>query len=238
MDLDDAFRRVNERMSSGRVSAVYHPYKELKHTWRTNRGVLSFRVSDYLKGAPDHVTESLTWYLLCRARGVQCPVGKASTYLDYIRSKTMWESKRDLYIGRSKGLSFRPQGSNRDLGQAFDYVNSIYFSGSLERPDLAWTKDLPHRRMGFYHPPLNILAVNRVLDSERVPRFVLEFVVYHELLHGVLEPGGGNERRIHHTPEFRRREKEFSRYDDAERWISRLSQRSRSAGTGSIVPQV
>jgi hypothetical protein len=238
MDLDQVFRDASERIASGRVTATYYPYKDLKHTWRVNRGVLGFKVSDYLKGSPADVTDALAWYLLCRANGLQCPVGKAATYLEYIRSKEMWSSKREVYLGRAKYLSFRPRGSFRDLDGAFDYVNSIYFSAALERPDLAWARESPSRRMGFYHPPLNILAVNRALDSERVPRFVLEFVVYHELLHGVLEPGGGSERRVHHTAEFRRREKAFSRYEDAERWINRLSLRAKTGRTGSVVPQV
>ncbi|MCJ7606242.1 MAG: hypothetical protein MUO94_00150 [Thermoplasmata archaeon] len=238
MGLDDIFRDANERIASGRVSAAYHPYKDLKHTWRLSHGALNFRVSDYLKGAPPEVTDATAWYLLCRARRDQCPVGKVDTYMTYIRSKEMWAPKREVFISRAKGISFRPKGTSRDLDSAFDYVNSMYFSDALERPELAWARESPSRRIGFYHPPLNILAVNRALDSERVPRFVLEFVVYHELLHGVLEPVGGPDRRVHHTAEFRRRERAFSRYEEAETWITRISRRAKEKKTGSIVPQV
>lgn len=227
MDLEGVFRQVNKQLSGGRVAAEYHPYAELKHSWRERRSTLHFRVSDYMDGAPQEITEALAWYLLCRAYDKGCPDGMAERYLEYARSRDLWGPKRKVFIGRARNLSFRPVGSSRDLGAVFDYVNSGYFDGRIRRPDLAWTKESPSSRLGFYFEALDILAANRVLDSERVPRYVLEFVVYHELLHGVLQPKGSPSRRVHHTREFRERERQFSMHSEAERWLSRLAKRGK-----------
>ena len=240
MDLDGIFRGVNKQLAGGRVSASFYPYAELKHTWRSQKGVLSFKVSDYLDRSPEDVVEALAWYLLCRARGKDCPSGKAETYLVHARSKDLWEPKRDVYMGRARHLSFRPKGEARDLQTVFDYVNSYYFKGAIAKPDLAWARESPSTRLGFYFEPLNLLAANKALDSESVPRYVLEFVVYHELLHGVMEPMGTPTRRLHHTKGFRAREREFSMYDDAEKWLSRLARDGRgrrSTRQQGIVPQ-
>lgn len=227
MDLEGVFRQVNKRLAGGRVLAEYHPYAELKHTWRERRGTLHFRVSDYMDRAPAEVTEAMAWYLLCRAYGKKCPDGMAERYLTYARSRELWAPKRNVFMGRARNLSFRPVGTYRDLGTVFDYVNSCYFDGRIRRPDLAWTKESPSSRLGFYFEALDLLAANRALDSERVPRYVLEFVVYHELLHGVLDPGGTPRRRVHHTKEFRELERRFSMHAEAERWLSRLAQRGK-----------
>ena len=235
MDLEGVFRQVGKQLSADRVSAEYHPYSELKHTWRKRRSTLSFRISDYMDASPEPVTEALAWYLLCRVYGKRCPEGMAERYLDHARSREMRAPKKGVYVSRARNLSFRPVGACRDLGAVFDYVNSCYFGGSVRRPDLAWAKESPSVRLGFYFEPLDILAANRALDSEKVPRYVLEFVVYHELLHGVLDPKGTPTRRLHHTKEFREREKEFSMYDDAEAWLSRLARPKR---TQKGVPQV
>jgi hypothetical protein len=235
VDLEGVFRTVGKQLSAGRVSAEYHPYAELKHTWRRRQNTVSFRISDYMDRAPGEVTEALAWYLLCRAFDKRCPDGMAETYLGYARSRDAWAPKKGLYMTRARNLSFRPLGSARDLGSVFDYVNSCYFEGSVRRPDLAWARESPSVRLGFYFEPLDILAANKVLDSEKVPRYVLEFVVYHELLHGVLEAKGSPTRRVHHTKEFRDREKEFSMYDEAEAWLTKLV-RKRRAEKG--VPQV
>lgn len=222
-------------MSAGRVSAQYHPYAELKHTWSRRQGSVSFRISDYMDSAPEDVTEAMAWYLLCKAFGKRCPEGMAGRYLEHARSRELWGPKKPVYVTRARNLSFRPVGSARDLGTVFDYVNSCYFGGSIRRPDLAWAKESPSVRLGFYFEPLDILAANRALDSEKVPRYVLEFVVYHELLHGVLGAKGPPTRRVHHTKEFRELERRFSVYEDAEAWLTRLA-RKRHPEKG--VPQV
>jgi len=223
VSLGKAFTSVGRELGEPEVFAAFYPYSELKHTWKRDREGLSFKISDYLSDAPETVIESLSWYLLCRAVGRKCPQGRADSYVVYARSREFWESKRDLYLSRSRCLSFEPRGNARDLRVVFDYVNSFYFAGRLRDPILAWATESPRRRLGFYFQPLNLLAANRALDSDAVPRYVLEFVVFHELLHHVSAGNGRAARRVHHTREFKRQEKTFSHYDDAERWLRRIS---------------
>jgi hypothetical protein len=190
-----------------------------------------------MDGSPQDVLEALAWYLLCKAYAKKCPEGMARRYLDHARSRNLWVPKRKTYMSRARNLSFRPVGAHRDLCEVFEYVNGCYFAGSVRRPDLAWTKESPSTRLGFYFEPLDLLAVNRVLDSERVPRYVLEFVIYHELLHGVLEPGGSFARRLHHTKEFRDRERQFAMYSESEEWLRKLARKDRRTRTFGV-PQV
>lgn len=235
MVLAETFRAVNSRVAVGRINASYYPYKELKHTWRSRDGSLTFRVSDYMRGSPSEVIESLAWYLVCRARNIDCPEAMVERYLRHVRSESFWSTQRDTYLGRAKNLTFRPKGNDRDLAIVFDYVNACYFDGAIETPELAWVSESSRTRVGFFHAPLHILAVNRVLDSARVPRYVLEFVVYHELLHSVLDIDDGLVRRVRHTAEFRRREQAFARHEEAQAWLSRVARKKRIEG---VVPQV
>ena len=223
MDLDGIFGAVNKRLSGCRLSVSYYPYSELKHTWRRSDGVLVMRISDYMNRAPPDVLEALAWFLLCRADGKDCEDGIAAKYLSYARSRELWLPKKSIYLSRARNLTFVPKGSVRNLSEVFEYVNGCYFNGSLRVPDLAWVRESPKTRLGFYFEPLDLLAANRCLDSARVPRYVLEFVVYHELLHGLIEAKGSPVRRLHHTEEFKRREREFSHFEDAEKWLGRLA---------------
>lgn len=204
------------------VSLSFSPCAELKHTWRADGQRLEVKVSDYLLRAPDDVMESLAWYIVCRAAGKKCPRGKAHPYLRYVRSRRLWTENKEKYLARAKALVLDPLGEHRDLSEVFDYVNSFYFSGALRRPTLAWTSESPAKRLGFYFEALGLLAANKVLDSPRVPRYVLEFVVYHELLHHANAMDGRPVRRVHHTKEFREQERLFRTYDEAEVWLRRL----------------
>jgi len=223
----ESFESVSAHLSLAPVTVGYCPYAELKHTWRHRRGKLEFKISDYVRNAPEDVNDSLAWYLLCRAARTDCPDGRSSAYLAFARSKEFWLNNRDMYLSRARNLAVGPKGEARDLRTVFDYVNSNYFSGALRDPILAWSSESPRHRLGFYFEPLNLLAANSVLDSEQVPRYVLEFVVYHELLHHVDAADGKQLRRVHHTKRFREQERAFSAYGDAERWLRRLAYKNR-----------
>ena len=66
-----------------------------------------------------------------------------------------------------------------------------------------------------------LIRVHPVLDAAWVPRFFVEYIVYHELLHHVLGMPVRNGRRDLHGPEFRARERLFARYDEAIAWEQR-----------------
>ncbi len=234
MNLQEHFSEVARLLGREAPVVDYHAYSELKHTWSCRGGVLAFKVSDYLEGCPDSVSESLAWYLLCRAFRRKCPDGKADPYLSYSLSREMWVPNKERYIARARGLTLSPSGEVRDLESVFSYVNASYFDGRLAHPTLAWSKESPRTRLGFFFAPLNLLAANTVLDSARVPRYVLEFVVYHELLHHAEAGSGGLRRRVHHTRSFRDQEKAFTHYEDAERWLRRLA---KEGARRRVVPQ-
>jgi hypothetical protein len=221
--LDSAFKDAAKRLGVGPVRAKYYPYAELKHTWVRSGLTAEFKVSDYLTDAPDEVIRSLGSYLVSRAYGKDCGPDARTPYLAYAGSRNLWEPARDLYLKRAKRLSFEVNGRARNLKTVFDYVNSVYFSGRAPEPTLAWVRESPRRRLGYYFEPLRILAANRALDSETVPRYVLEFVMYHELLHHLRAGDGRVIRRIHHTRDFRQQERLFSHFDDAEAWLHRVA---------------
>lgn len=229
MSVHRIFQEVGSHFGFDEVRVSFSRYSELKHVWKSSRGTVELKLSDYVEDAPERVLESLAMYLLSRAAGRRCPDGKAGVYLEYVRSREFWRANREEYLSRSRNLEVGRRGKVRDLDEVFEYVNSFYFSGRLEKPTLAWTTESPGRRLGFYFEALNILAVNKVMDAERVPRYVLEFVMYHELLHHVNAVDGKKVRRVHHTKSFREQERLFRTYDESEVWLRRLVFESKRA---------
>ena len=228
MDVNGRFESVSRELGVGRADASFYPYCDLKHTWRREGTRVAFKISDYMDGSPEDVLDSMAWYLVCRAFRMSCPSDHSRRYLRYSRSSELWERVGHLYISRARNLTLRPRGVHRDLSAVFDYVNSNYFGSKIQDPILAWVAESPSRRLGYYFAPLRLLAVNTAFDSERVPRYALEFVVYHELLHHVDALDGIPRRRVHHTRSFKDQERLFSSYVDAERWLRRIAASSRA----------
>ena len=114
-----------------------------------------------------------------------------------------------------------PQGNYYDLEALFHPINQEYFAGEMAKPRLTWNKTLTHRKLGHYEPLRDRVVMSRTLDSSHVPQMVVELVLYHELLHKHHGAKLLNGKRMVHTPEFRRSERQFRHYQEAQQWLER-----------------
>lgn len=95
-------------------------------------------------------------------------------------------------------MPVRPAGAVHDLRRIADQVNERWFEGRVDVP-ITWGRDTSRksvrsRRLGSWRRGDRMIVIHPVLDDERVPEFVVAFVVYHEMLHA-LQPE--NTRRPH-----------------------------------------
>ena len=119
-------------------------------------------------------------------------------------------------------LSSSIQGQHYDLAAVFNRVNTAYFAGALSPPRLTWNKTLTHRKFGHYQFNTDTVMLSLSLDDAAVPPYVVDFVMYHELLHKSLGVKLVNGRRYAHTAEFRDAERRFTQYDKAKAFLSTL----------------
>jgi predicted metal-dependent hydrolase len=76
-------------------------------------------------------------------------------------------------------------------------------------------------RFGVYCPETRHIRIHPALDQAFVPRYFVEFIVYHELLHHVMPAVQVGGRYYAHTEAFRQRERAFPRYAEAVAWRQR-----------------
>lgn len=119
------------------------------------------------------------------------------------------------------------QGQVHDLAASFDRVNRRYFNGKMERPRMHWNRALTVGKMGHYHHARDTVMLSLTLDQPEVPPFVVDYVMYHELLHKKHGVRRINGRRYAHTPEFRAEERRFEQYHAAVAFLNKLSLRQR-----------
>jgi len=118
-------------------------------------------------------------------------------------------------------------GRHHDLRQVFDRVNGAYFEPRLDRPVLIWNSAITRRKVGHYQPVTDTVMISVTLDDARVPDYVVEFVMYHELLHKHLGTRVIKGRRYAHSAAFRQAEKRFRHYDQAQSFLTNLGRRMR-----------
>lgn len=129
---------------------------------------------------------------------------------------------------RTRKAVLRPEGKALDLREVFAEINERYFEGRIAA-QITWGKAATgtcqrHRssslQLGSYSYEDRLIRVHGLLDDPSIPRYVIEAVVHHEMLHADMPPEVRNGKRCYHTPEFRRRERLYRNLWRAERWIA------------------
>jgi hypothetical protein len=115
------------------------------------------------------------------------------------------------------------KGLFHDLGESFKRVSAAYFADSIPQPRLVWSQSFTGRKFGHYDWVGDTLMVSRTLDRGDVPAFVVDFIMYHELLHKKHGIRWVNGRGHAHTGEFYREERLFKEYRHAEAELDRLA---------------
>ena len=118
--------------------------------------------------------------------------------------------------------AINPVGTVYNLADIFSRLNREYFNGTVSA-SITWGRQtarqaVARRTLGSYRQATDLIRISPVLDSREVPRYALEFVVYHEMLHAVIGVAVKNGRRVIHSPEFKSRERLFRQYAEAREW--------------------
>lgn len=121
------------------------------------------------------------------------------------------------------GIVEQTRGAFHDLAGSFERINARYFAGQLARPRLSWSTSMTRRKFGHYDHVRDAVMVSSTLDQSRVPAFVLDYLMFHELLHKKHGVRWHNGKGYAHTGEFYTEERTFERYDEAEAWLGKLA---------------
>ena len=133
---------------------------------------------------------------------------------------------------RPRQVRLRPQGDCFDLQEIYDALNARYFQGRIDARITWGNRNRGRRRrrrslkMGSYSVEERLIRIHPSLDRAFVPRFFVEAVVFHEMLHQIHEIPVINGRHHYHTQAFYAHERQFELYDASQRWelenLSRL----------------
>lgn len=118
------------------------------------------------------------------------------------------------------------QGKYFNLQALYDEVNETYFGNALKL-SITWfgqhaAKNRSKIYLGLFSPCAQLVKINRILDQATTPRYVLLFIIYHEMLHSICKPLATEKGsiRIHHR-EFKMRERNFLHFHEATSWIAK-----------------
>ena len=187
----------------------FYPFVSINNTIRLRQGEIYARVSDLLEGAPDAVLLAIAHILLAKLYRKPIDQAHARRYRRYIAGHEITAKARLLRQMRGRKQIHSASGHHYHLEDIFDDLNRRFFHGLMGRPQLTWSKHQARSSLGHYDPAHNAIVISRVFDSPRVPRYAVEYIVFHEMLHLKHPVKLRGIRRCVHSSEFRNEERMF-----------------------------
>lgn len=203
------FRRLRPKLPVPQVRVEYRAFTNLTSNIRLLNGVLLVRISDLLEQAPSHVQEALAHILVSKLFRERPPSSMMAVYRHHLSRQEIRGSIHQVRQERGYKRLDPPQGDFFDLDTLFNRINSTFFEAKLPKPRLGWSPLRSRTILGHYDAAHHSITISRRLDHASVPAFVVDYVMFHEMLHikhPVEHHAGG--RKIH-TRAFKQEEKSF-----------------------------
>ena len=203
-----------KRQLAAPVSLVWTENRSVMISARGNAAGYMLRVQKLFRQAPEDVWQALVAHVRDRDSA-------ASAILrQYVRQHQHLLGPQRRRPGRAPAL--QPQGQCFDLEAIYQRLNRDYFDDQV-KAGITWGRRPPGRRrrsirFGAYDSRKRLIRIHPLLDQSFVPLYVVENVVFHEMLHQLNPPQRVNGRWSIHSPAFRRAERRYTHFERAESW--------------------
>lgn len=183
-------------------------------TARQSGGALEVRVHHMFLDADPFTQNALGRYLRYADRAANSVIGS------YIES-----NQQRIRPKRHHDQTLRTLGRKHDLASIYGRLNDTYFQGMVDA-SVTWGRQSKPRvgavrssiKLGTYCADRKLIRIHPILDRSWVPRYFVEYIVFHEMLHHMMPMPIRDGRRAVHTAEFLESEKRFRNYAKAIAW--------------------
>jgi hypothetical protein len=200
----------------------FRRFTSLNTTIRLREDKIHVNLSDLLEGAPETVIRAIAHILLAKLYRKPIDAAQNLRYKRFASSAAVTRQTELIRHARGSKRYSGPEGRFYNLEEVFDSLNFRFFGGLMGRPELTWSEHLAKRSLGHYDAAHNTIVVSRVFDRPSSPRYAIEYLLYHEMLHLKHPVRMRGVRRCVHSREFKAEEARFPQLAEAMAFIKRL----------------
>ena len=219
---EQVYRELRPRAPLPETEIRFYPFANLNNTIRLRQGRVLVRLSDLLESASEQVLESILHILVAKLYQKPIDALHAGRYRRFTGSQSVSAKTHLIRQVRGRKKVNGPQGAIYDLNQIFEDLNQRFFHGLMGRPQMTWSSVHSRQSLGHYDPAHNTIVISRVFDKPTVPRYAIEYLVYHEMLHLRHPVKLRGSRRCVHPVAFQAEEKLFPDLDLARKFLKKL----------------
>jgi predicted metal-dependent hydrolase len=200
----------------------FRRFVSLNTTIRLREGELHVSLSDILESAPESVLHAIAHILIAKIYKKPIDPGHNNRYKRFQYSEPVARRTEQIRSTRGQKRILGPEGRYYHLEHIFDELNERFFQNLLGRPTLTWSEHHARRLLGHYDAAHNTIVVSKIFDRPSSPRYAIEYLLYHEMLHLKHPVSVRGTRRCVHSPAFRADEKRFPQLKEALAFLKRL----------------
>jgi len=204
------------------IAVRFRRFTSLNTTIRLREGQIFVSLSDLLEGAPESVIRAIAHILLAKLYKKPIEAAESLRYKRFASSAAVTRQTEVIRHARGSKRISGPEGRFYNLDEVFDSLNFRFFGGLLGRPELTWSEHHAKRSLGHYDASHNTIVVSRVFDRPSSPRYAIEYLLYHEMLHLKHPVRMRGLRRCVHSAAFKAEEAQFPQLAEAMAFIKRL----------------
>jgi predicted metal-dependent hydrolase len=219
---EQEYRALRPRAPMPPIDVRFYRFTSLNTTIRLREGRIKVHLSDILEGAPEAVLRAISHILLAKLYRKPIDAAHANRYRRFTSSEAVVRQSERIRHTRGRKRISTAKGAHYDLDEIFDSLNTRFFHGLMGRPQLTWSEHSARRLLGHYDAAHNTIMVSRVFDRRNTPRYAVEYLMYHEMLHLRHPVKAKNGRRCVHSREFQAEENLFPELEQAKKYLKTL----------------
>jgi hypothetical protein len=197
--------------------------RRLRRGWyakiNAHTGARCLVTPEFLKNAPQDVKSALIDWTFLQNHGAQRKRKKTleQVVFGFIRSNGLEHHNRS----RFDPLRYVTLGRIYDLKEVFDTLNKLYYNGMVTS-FLRWGSHPLRSYQSIKYDGdgvrYNLITIGSMYNRPGVPRYAIEGIMYHEMLHIAHPPKKSGGRNIIHGPGFKQKERLYPGFSEWTEW--------------------
>lgn len=214
-------KAVRPRTLLPEIAVSFRPYADINNVIRRRFDRIEVSLSDMLEGSPPPVIEAIAYILISKLYRKPIPEKFQTRYRQFLNRRSVRHQAHVIRRVRGRKLLGEPAGEHFHLEEIFEQLNRRYFGGMMARPRLSWSRTASRTLLGHFDSSHDAIIISRIFDRPATPRWLVDYIMYHEMLHLKYPVRHRGSRRCVHSAEFRAEEQLFPHYEQAKEHLKK-----------------
>jgi hypothetical protein len=165
---EELFEKLKITKENRKINIIYsNRFKDYNSNVKYSSKEITFNLSSEWKVISEEIQIGLIQFLASKLYSINFNSINIDLYNHFIKNLSNYSNLQEEHE------------IHNELLDSFNRVNNEYFSEMLDRPNLVWGQD-SKRTLGHYNYQNNTITISTILKGQLN---LLDYVMYHELLH-------------------------------------------------------